>query len=84
MYFHTTKGKQHLNLKGDLILTHNPSVVMARNKSAAPRYVRNGKYIQAIATMGAWGRLKATMHAIRFIWGADQSLTTEEQENERS
>ena len=38
------KGKQRLDVRGDLLLTHNAGLVKARIKSAAPSAVRNAKY----------------------------------------
>ena len=77
MYFFNTGGKQHLDLRGDLILTHNDSLVKTRNKSAAPRFVSNAKYVLNIPKLGFIGKLKATFAAIGFIWGDNQSLTKE-------
>lgn len=77
MYFFQKSGKQHLDLRGDLILTHNDALVKARVKSSAPRFVSNATYIMGIPKMGFWSKLKATRAAIAFIWGADKSLTSE-------
>jgi len=74
MYFFLQKGKQVLDLRGDLILTHNDALVKGRVKSAAPASVRNAKYIVNIANMRFIRKLKATFHAIRFIWGKNQAL----------
>lgn len=78
MYFHKKKGKQILDLRGDLILTHNDKLVKCRVKSAAPSAVRNAKYIPDIATMGFIRKVKATLHAIRFIWGESQALDVDQ------
>ena len=74
MYFHKENGKQILDLRGDLILTHNASLVTSRIKSAAPASVRNAKYIQDIVAMGFWRKLRATKAAIKFIWGKSEAL----------
>ena len=75
MYFYKNKGKQVLDLRGDLILTHNVNLVTGRVKSAAPSGVRNAKFVPAISTMSAYLKLKTTFAAIRFIWGPSQALS---------
>lgn len=82
MYFYKEKGKQVLDLRGDLILTHNDVLVKGRVKSAAPASVRNAKRIEGIANMGLVPKVKATFAAIRFIWGGNQALTKETIDNE--
>ena len=75
MYFYKQKGRQCLDLRGDLILTHNDALVKARVKSSAPSAVRNAKYVLEIPALGIWRKLRATVAAIRFIWGRSQALT---------
>lgn len=75
MYFYKEKGKQVLDLRGDLVLTHNDNLVKGRVKSAAPAAVRNAKYIQDIGRMGFWRKVRATLHVIKFIWSKGQALT---------
>lgn len=82
MYFFKKGGKQLLDLRGDLVLTHNDNLVKGRVKSAAPASVRNAKYIQNIPSMGFWGKVRATKAAISFIWGPSQALTKETIESE--
>lgn len=77
MYFYKEKGKQILDLRGDLVLTHNDALVKGRVKSAAPSAVRNAKRIEDIANMSLIRKLRASFAAIRFIWGASQALTKE-------
>lgn len=79
MYFYKKKGKQILDLRGDLILTHNLNLVTGRIKSAAPSGVRNAKYIPDIAAMGPFRKLKTTVAAIKFIWGASQALDADKE-----
>lgn len=74
MYFFLNKGKQVLDLRGDLILTHNDALVKGRVKSAAPSGVHNAKYV-LLADLGFFRKIKATGHAIGFIWGKSQALT---------
>ncbi len=45
MYFFKHKGKQYLDLTGNLILSHNDHLVKARISSAAPCKVLNGRYV---------------------------------------
>ena len=61
-------------MQGDLLLTHNKNPLVARNKSSAPRRLKNHRIVADIPNMGFAGKVKATMWAIKFIWGADQSL----------
>lgn len=75
MYFYTNKGKQHVDFKGDLILSHNDALIKARNKSAAPRFAHNARRICNIPTLSRWGKLRATWAACRFIWGRNEALT---------
>ena len=75
MYFFTRDGKQHVDGRGDLLLTHNTEPLMARNKSAAPRHAQGLFYVKNIAAMNVWGKFRATRAALKFIWGPDTSLT---------
>lgn len=71
MYFYKQKGKQVLDLRGDLILSHNPALVRGRVKSAAPAAVRNATYVENIPMMGFRAKLAATRIALRFIWSRE-------------
>jgi len=66
MYFYFIKGKQHLDLTGNLILSHNDALIKARVPSAAPK-IKNGRYI--ISTKGFIRKVKATWNVMWFIWG---------------
>lgn len=77
MYFFKRGGKQGLDCRGDLILTHNDALIKGRVKSAAPARVQNAKRVENIAAMGFVGKFKTTVAAIRFIWGESQALTAE-------
>lgn len=78
MYFYKAKGKQMLDLRGDLILTHNDGLIKGRAKSAAPAGVRNATYVEKIPAMGFRQKLAATRIALRFIWTKQsQALTSE-------
>ena len=77
MYFYNQKGRQVLDLRGDLILTHNPALVIGRVKSAAPSAVRNARYIAAIPSMGVVRKVRASWAALRFIWGKSEALKEE-------
>lgn len=82
MYFFKKGGKQILDLRGDLVLTHNDALVKGRVKSAAPASVRNAKRIEDIPNLGFWGKVKASRAALKFIWGTSQALTAETIETE--
>ncbi len=73
MYFYKKQGKQHVDLRGDFILSHNDSLIKTRIKSAAPRFAHNGMYILEVGKH----RIKATLAAIGFIWGKNTALTPE-------
>lgn len=72
MYFYKKQGRQVLDLRGNLILSHNPQLIRARVKSAGPRFAKNGKYI---LSSGFFSKLRATRAALSFIWGPSQALT---------
>lgn len=82
MYFFKKGGRQLLDLRGDLILTHNDALVKSRVKSAAPRAVRNALYVLDIPSLGFWRKLRVTFAAIRFIWGRSRALKPETIEEE--
>ena len=68
MYFFKLNGKQILDLKGNLIITHNKNLVTGRIKSAAPSAIRNALYIQNISQMSIVNKILATLFVVRFIW----------------
>lgn len=67
MYFFKHRGKQYLDLSGDLILTNNDRLVKARATSAAPHKVLNASYVSN-AGINLLGKIKATTLCLRFIW----------------
>lgn len=73
MYFYYDKGKQHVDLQGDLVITHNKNLVMARAKSAAPK-VHNVSYV-VLPGLGIWRKIKATLLVVGFIWGEVPPIT---------
>lgn len=81
MYFYKKQGKQILDLRGDLIITHNDAIVKGRIKSAAPASIRNIKYV-LLNTKGFIYRIKVTIKVINFIWGPSQALTKSSIEDE--
>ena len=74
MYFFKLKGKQVLDLRGNLVLSHNSSLVRTRTKNNGPRLVRNGYYIKDIPNLKFFRKIRATFVAIRFIWGASRAM----------
>ena len=78
MYFFKKRKKIFLDLRGDLILSHNPALVTARLPSAAPHFVRNGRYILDLkGKYGFWHKIRATFATIGFIWGKSERLHPE-------
>lgn len=80
MYFYLQKGRQVLDLRGDLVLSHNSDLCIGRIKSAAPASVRNAKYIVGLPRMGVAAKLRASAAVLRFIWGGSQAIITPENE----
>lgn len=73
MYFYKAKGKQVLDLRGDMVVSHNDALVKARCKSAGPSKVCNAKFV--LLGKGKFvGRVIATYHVLRYIWGRRQPL----------
>lgn len=77
MYFYKLKGRQMLDLRGDLVLSHNDKLVRSRISSAAPRGVRNATYVEALPSKSWWKKLRVSFQALRFIWGRSQALESE-------
>lgn len=75
MYFFKEKGRQVLDMRGDLLLTHNTAPIVARIGSAAPSAVRNGQWADNITRMTCWQKLRLSLRVLRFIWGRSQELT---------
>lgn len=76
MYFFKTKGRQILDLKGDLTLSHNHALIMARSKSAAPASVIHGTYIVGVSDLGFRAKCRASWLAVRFIWSKPDDRVT--------
>jgi len=68
MYFYKVAGKQWLDLSGNLILSKNHDLIVARSTSAAPRKVIKGRYIINILNMSFRNKIKATYIVLSFIW----------------
>lgn len=78
MYFFKKNGKQMLDMRGDLVLTHNDALVKGRVKSAAPAGVRNAIYVENIPKMGFRAKLAASRVALGFIWSKEsQALSAD-------
>jgi len=82
MYFFKKGGKQIVDLRGNLILSHNDSLVKSRVKSSAPGVVKNAKYILNISPNKFIYKIKASWYAIKFIWSKSQALTKEDIDGE--
>jgi len=77
MYFFTQNGDQCIDLRGNLILSHNEVLVKARNKSAGPKGLKNQKYI-LIKKLGFFRKIQAMFIVFGFIWGKSQELKRED------
>jgi len=80
VYFFKKGGKQYLDLRGDFIITHNPVLVRARVKSAAPAAVRNATYIPVSSGFGFFRKCKAVIHVARFIFGKPEALGADDED----
>ena len=78
MYFFKNQGKQFLDLTGNLILSHNDRLVKARTPSAGPYKILNSKFVVNAGDLNLRGKFKATILALRFIWGKPQPLLAED------
>ncbi len=68
MHFYKLKGKLQLDLKGNLVLSNNKEFISAQVSSAGPRRAANASYIMLRGAKFRQ-RVKATVHALAFIWG---------------
>ena len=64
MLFSKHKGKQHLNMHGNLVLTKNEKLVTVTAPSAMPALIQGGDH----AYIRKGNRLRATITALNFIW----------------
>lgn len=76
MYCYLKNKKLHIDLTGNLVLSHNDAFIKARVSSAAPR-VKNGKSIFDISNLNWFLKIRVTIAAIKFIWGPSTALTVE-------
>jgi len=78
-YFYLEKGKQHLDLKGDLIISHNDALIKTRTKSAGPVQVSAPDgYILNLGKLKFFRKIRATWNIIKFVWTAkplDRDIT---------
>jgi hypothetical protein len=71
MHFYKLKGKLQLDLTGNLVLSHNKEFISAQVSSAGPRRAANASYIMLRGAKFRQ-RVKATAHALAFIWGKQE------------
>ena len=76
MYFFMKGKDQHLDLRGDFILTHNDKLVKTRTKSAAPVKVVNADY-SCVKSLTFIKRVVITVKVIAFVWGRSEALRPE-------
>ena len=67
MHFYMEKGKQRLDLTGNLILTVNENLVAIRSSSAGPRIVEKPHYLRLRGAKFK-GKMLASIIALKFIW----------------
>ena len=64
MLFTKHKGKQHLLMHGNLVLTKNAALISAKAPSHMPAMIQGGDH----AFVRKGGRIRATITALNFIW----------------
>lgn len=74
MYFYKHKGKQYLDLRGNLILSHNPEIIRARSKNNAVARAQNASYVKDLPNVKFLPKLRVLWRAFRFIFGKSQAL----------
>jgi hypothetical protein len=74
MYFYKSKGKQILDLTGDIVLTHNSDPLKTRAKSCAPAAIRGGQYIK-LHNVGFWRRVYIMIYVAAWVWRSSLELT---------
>lgn len=67
MNFYYVKGKSHLDLTGNLILSKNNQLITAAAISAAPK-VHKARYCM-LGSLTRWQKVRATFMVLAFIWG---------------
>jgi hypothetical protein len=74
MYFFKNKGKQCLDLSGNLILSYNNHLIAAKLKSHAPFRILNPFYVVKIGDLTLWKKIKTSFTLIKFIWMEPKNL----------
>ena len=67
MLFYMKGGKQHIDLGQEFILTLDHNLITTQLKKGAPSGVHNATYI-LLRKISFWGRIRATLLTIKFIW----------------
>jgi len=79
MYFYLENGKQCLDLKGDLIISHNDELAKVRVPSAGPKKISAPDgYILNLGKLKFFRKIRATFNIIKFVWTAkplDRDIT---------
>jgi hypothetical protein len=78
MYFFKKSNKQYLDLKGNLILSHNDKLIKARHKSSGPFKCNNAKYAFNITKLNTYKKIKLSFTAVFFIWSKSMALEIDE------
>ena len=71
MRFSKKKGRQTLDLSGNLIVTRNAELISKTSSSAAPNTVQGARWVSVGESVGFWGRVKATLWVIGYVWGGE-------------
>lgn len=78
MHFYKNHGKQILNMKGDLIVTHNKDVVSALSKSAGPSQVLNARFLPNVGELRFIDKLEVILIVVKFVFGEDKAAPLED------
>lgn len=74
MYFFKKSHEVHLDLRGNLILSHNDSLVKTRVPGAAPKNVHNAKYTENITKLSFFKKWLLVLRCVNFIFGPSEAL----------
>lgn len=73
MHFYMDSGKQCLEMRGDLILTHNDNIVTSKVRSAAPTHIYNYRCVRVQELKRLRQKFKALWACAKFIFDSKYS-----------
>ena len=76
MYFYKENGKQILDLKGTLIISHNSDLAKSRTSSAAPSKILNSQYVKLYGA-GFFRKVFMSFYLFFYVWRKHEELTVD-------